>query len=484
MNIKEKFLELTQWTEILGQEDMIRKYLPEELEKDHVGNYWMKIGESDTMFTSHLDTAASGRKKVNHVFDSIESKNGRKEYFIETDGTTLLGADDRTGVVIMMYMIENKVPGLYYFFIGEERGTVGSSGILRDDPQRFEPYNKCVSFDRRGYGSVITQQMGGRCCSPAFTSGLVKELISATGYNWHDDNTGIYTDSAVFMDDIRECTNLSVGYFNEHSTGEFQNLTYLEDLCEGIIKVDWENLPIERECGPLDTPNPKRKKKKKGDLDDKELGYIFMMVEDIFEDTQAKDCANRNNFMPEKEMLFVSFYDDSVVVSVWIHEDGSITIGKDKFKDIYDLEDKVDAVYGYKSKKNKNYDLIDDEEEYKGKPWFDDDEEEEEDDDFFDDDDIDLTKNDFEDNININDFISDVEALDKDQISANTINNILTKYNKTIESLIIWIYNSYNDASKTMGLTWDDVDNQFEFDPEYNKPKSSGVDKGGARTFD
>jgi len=327
--------------------------------------------------------------------------------------------------------------------------------------------------------------MGGRCCSPAFTSGLVKELISATGYNWHDDNTGIYTDSAVFMDDIRECTNLSVGYFNEHSTGEFQNLTYLEDLCEGIIKVDWENLPIERECGPRDTPNPKRKKKKKGDLDDKELGYIFMMVEDIFEDTQAKECVNRHNFMPEKEMLFSSFYDDSIVVSVWIHVDGSITIGKDNFKDIYELEDKIDAVYGRGSRKNKNYDLIDDEEEYKGKPWFDDEEEEEEDDDdnFFEADDIDLTKNDFEDGININDFISDVEALDKDQISAGTINNILTKYNKTIESLIIWIYNSYNDASKTMGLTWDDVDNQFEFDPDYNKPKSSGVDTSGARTF-
>ena len=59
----------------------------------------------------------------------------------------------------------------------------------------------------------------------------------------------------------------------------------------------------------------------------------------------------------------------------------------------------------------------------------------------------------------------------------------MNKYNKTIESLIIWIFNSYNDPARTKGLTWDDVDDQFEYDPDFNKPKSTGVDTHGARTF-
>jgi hypothetical protein len=490
MNIRETFIELTQYTEVLGDEHLLKKYLPEGIQEDHVGNYYMKIGESDTMFTSHLDTAAHSRKKVTHVFDDITSKNGRKEYFIETDGTTLLGADDRAGVVIMLYMIKHKIPGLYYFFIGEERGTVGSSNILLESPEFFEPYNKCISFDRRGYGSVITVQMGGKCCSTAFANALSKDLKNATGYNWDPDPTGIYTDSAVFMDDIAECTNLSVGYFNEHSVGEFQNITYLEDLCEGVIKVNWEELPVERDPGPLDTPNPKRKKKKAGDLSDKELGYIFLTVEDIFEETQMKDCVNRDNFMPEKEMLFVSFYDEDNIVSVWIHDNGSITIGNNTYEDINELEDQVEAIYGYKSLDNekdlKTYDDYDDDDD----DYYDNDDDDppfdydDDDDEFFDADEIDLSKDTFENDININEFISDVAALNKKNIPAERINKILNKYNKTIESLIVWLYNRYNDASKTYGLTWDDVEDQFEYDSNFNKPKSTGIDTKGARTFD
>jgi len=476
MNIREKFLQLTQFTEVLGQEHLIRQYLPKELKKDSVGNYWMKVGESDTMFASHLDTAAFSRKKVNHEFDEMTTKNGRVEQYIETDGTTILGADDRTGVVIMMYMIEHKIPGLYYFFIGEESGTVGSSNAVEEFPEFFEPYKKCISFDRRGYGSVITVQMGSRCCSPAFANQLAKELTAATGYHHEGDTTGIYTDSAVFMDLIPECTNLSVGYFNEHSVSEYQNLTYLEDICEGFLKVKWEELPIERDPGPLDTPNPKRKPKKDGDLDDRELGYVFMMIEEIFEDTQQKDCVNRDNFIPEKEMLFVSYYDDENIVSVWVHEDGSITIGKDKFKDIYDLEDKVKAVYGWESKwaYSGTSDYDDDD------LPFDPDEPEEIDVDEFDD--IDLDKNTFADDIDINDFIGDIKKLNLKNIPAYKINKILNKYNKTIESLVIWLYHNGNNPDNTFGLSWDDEGNQFDFDKDYNI-KSTGVDKYGARDF-
>jgi len=475
MDIKQKFLELTQYTEVYGQEQLLLKYLPDTLQQDDVGNYYVKIGESDTMFTSHLDTAAVKRELVVHIFDSITGSSGRVEEFIETDGVTLLGADDRAGVVVMLYMMEHNIPGLYYFFIGEESGTIGSSGILTERPDIFEKYKKCISFDRKGYSSVISRQLGGRCCSKEFVNQLASELSNVTGYDWKDDPTGVYTDSAVFMDNIPECTNLSVGYFNEHSPAEFLNLSFLQDLCEGVIKVKWEELPVVREPGPMDTPNPKRKAKKKGDLDDKELYWIFMMIEDIFEETQQKECANRNNFMPEKEMLFVSWYDDSQIVSVWVHENGSVTVGKDKFDSIEDLQDEIEAVYGYRydygTSTTDEEDDDDEDDETSGPPWYDDKN------------DIDLSQNTFENDIDIDNFFLNLDDLNKKKISAREINEILNKYNKTIESLIIWIYSLENNASKTRGLTWNDNNDNFEYDPNSSSFESSGFDSDNARTF-
>jgi hypothetical protein len=187
-------------------------------------------------------------------------------------------------------------------------------------------------------------------------------------------------------------------------------------------------------------------------------------------------------YFPEKEMLFVSWYDDTQIVSVWVHEDGSITIGKDKFKNIEDLEDKIEAVYGYKTSWGKITDKYNDD---------DDDDLPFEPDNISGvelSDNIDLSKNTFEDDIKIEHFIKDIDKLNIKKISAKKINNILNKYNKTIESLVIWIYHNGNDPFRTHGLTWDDESDAFEFDSDYfegdySKPKSNGVDSYSARTF-
>jgi hypothetical protein len=239
MNIREKFLQLTQKTYPYGTEGQLEKYLPSGAQKDAVGNYFLKVGQSKTMFTCHLDTSSYKSEPVTHV---IGSK------FIKSDGTTILGADDKAGMTILLYMIEKGVPGLYYFFIGEESGCIGSSAAARS--LDFGGYNKCISFDRRGYDSVITEQFGGKCSSDEFASELAKRLNSSyVGFKFRPDPTGIYTDSASFTDIIPECTNISVGYFDEHRNSERQDIIFLERLCEALVKIDFETLPIVREPG-------------------------------------------------------------------------------------------------------------------------------------------------------------------------------------------------------------------------------------------
>jgi putative aminopeptidase FrvX len=241
--ILETFLTLTQTTYPHGFEssladEMIRCGLfPSDIGKDVHGNYFYKIGESRTMFTSHLDTAGKDFKIVNHIFD----KN-----LIKTDGNSILGADDKAGLTIMIYMMNNKIPGLYYFFVGEEVGCIGS-GLAAKHLNIFKDnYDRCVSFDRRGTDSVITYQSSARCCSDEFANQLAEQL-NKTGLSYKIDDSGIYTDSAEFTGLIPECTNLSVGYYNEHCNTESQDIDHLARLAYSCLNVEWEKLATKRD---------------------------------------------------------------------------------------------------------------------------------------------------------------------------------------------------------------------------------------------
>jgi len=154
---------------------------------------------------------------------------------------------DKSGTTVMLYMMAHNVPGLYYFFIGEERGGIGSHALadVYESVDYLKDVKRCVSFDRRNYHSIITSQMNTDCCSPEFADALCA-AYTANGLSMKPDDTGIYTDSASFLDDIPECTNVSVGYFNEHTGKERQNMTFLIKLCEASVKIDWKSLPTKR----------------------------------------------------------------------------------------------------------------------------------------------------------------------------------------------------------------------------------------------
>ena len=234
MNIKNLFLELTEYTIPHGMEYTLERFLPRGIQKDGCGNYFIQIGESRTVFTCHMDTSCGQYTKVNHVIDGN---------IIKTDGKTVLSGDDKNGMTILLYMIYRKIPGTYYFFQGEESGCDGSEKALRRNGKFFESFDRMVSFDRRAYHSIITHQCGRRCCSKEFALALAEEL-NYHDFNFVPDSTGIYTDSATFMGFIPECTNLSVGYFNEHTYSETTNIRFVEELAKAACLVNWENLPI------------------------------------------------------------------------------------------------------------------------------------------------------------------------------------------------------------------------------------------------
>jgi len=239
--IKKTFLGLTRktypyMTEIDLEEEGL---LIDNLEKDVMGNYFLKIGESRTLFASHLDTADNRQEDVVHIISKNE--------VVKTDGRTILGADDKAGVALMFWMIKHNIPGLYYFFVGEECGCIGSGHVAKDVEAGIEGnYDRVISFDRKGLGSIITYQSSYRTCSEEFSEALAKDLNRTKGFNYKSDNTGSYTDSAEFTSIVPECTNLSVGYYAQHTHNESQDLIHLSKLADALLLVNWEELPTKR----------------------------------------------------------------------------------------------------------------------------------------------------------------------------------------------------------------------------------------------
>lgn len=239
--IFDTFIKLTSRTVPYGYEDefvrtIFNNIVPKnKLNKDEHGNYYIKVSDSNTVFASHLDTVSKDYIQVTHVIE---------DNLIKTDGKTTLGADDKAGVAIMLWMILNNVPGLYYFFIGEEVGCIGSGSASKD--AKFKNYNKIISFDRYGTDSIITHQSYQRSTSDKFAEALCDEL-NKHGFTYEKDSGGVYTDSAEFMSIIPECTNISVGYYKQHTVSEYQNIDFLTKLANACLMVNWDNLPIHRD---------------------------------------------------------------------------------------------------------------------------------------------------------------------------------------------------------------------------------------------
>lgn len=257
LNVLQTFIDLTATTIPHGYEEIFAPLLQTYgAVRDSVGNWYINNRKSSTpvstMFTCHLDTVSVGGTPLvfgtrrDRLHKIAHRSDGR---FISTDGTTNLGADDKAGMCVMLSMLQQDVEGLYYFFIGEECGGIGSSRIADTMPQLFTGIQRCISFDRRGYNSIITNQFGGECASDKFADALSGQFARNKMF-LDADTTGVFTDSANFTHLIPECTNISVGYFHEHTTRECQDMLFLETLCDVAPKIRWDDLPVSHSTEP------------------------------------------------------------------------------------------------------------------------------------------------------------------------------------------------------------------------------------------
>lgn len=215
---------------VFGEPDEHGNYIKIIYEKAHRG-----FVQPQVCFTAHYDTVHSvaGKQQLHLTGDIVSAVN-----------SDCLGADCTTGVWLILGMIEADVPGVYVVHYGEESGCIGSRALVKDCPDWLEYTKAVISFDRKGEESIITHQMGVRTASDDFAVSLSKALGMPS---LRPDPTGSYTDSNEYSSIISECTNLSVGYLNQHTPKESQNVFFAYQLLDALINADWSELVFKRD---------------------------------------------------------------------------------------------------------------------------------------------------------------------------------------------------------------------------------------------
>lgn len=221
------------------ENQFIRRYLDSipGIYEDDWGNRILECPGSKVMISTHTDTV--------HRFKGIQRIQASGGIIQLASGEVIsncLGADDTAGVYAALRMIQAGVKATFVFHRDEEIGGKGSSWLADNYPDWIMKHDICLALDRRGTKDIITSQWMGDCASPEFAVTLSKALGMG-----HEETQGSFTDSANYAHLIPECSNLSIGYQNEHTERETLDTVYLEKVIEKLIGVDWERIAVVRD---------------------------------------------------------------------------------------------------------------------------------------------------------------------------------------------------------------------------------------------
>jgi len=210
---------------------------------DSFGNHHLRIGEAPILWSCHTDTVhtTGGLQKL------VRTSNGCGVKVDASSKSNCLGADDTAGIWLMREMILAKVPGLYVFHREEEVGCKGSHFIADKTPELLKDIKYAIAFDRKGYDEVITHQMS-RTCSDDFA----KSMSGILGLGYKPSDRGVLTDTKTYSGLIGECTNIGVGYFNQHSSTEWLDVYHVFALRKALLDADFTKLVESRKPGEKD----------------------------------------------------------------------------------------------------------------------------------------------------------------------------------------------------------------------------------------
>lgn len=201
-------------------------------------------GTSNVLFSAHYDSAHRGVPVDGNYTNKVA---------ITPEGNlcgvdACIGADDASGIYVMLRMIQHGVPALYIFHQGEEVGGLGSYHIAEKTPELLDGITHAIAFDRYGTRDVVWMQ-GGEDCASEGCAGVIAHTLNQLNpaFAYAPSDMGSFTDTKVYRSLVPECFNISVGYDNEHTASETQDVKHLLALAEACCVFPWHTLPVWRD---------------------------------------------------------------------------------------------------------------------------------------------------------------------------------------------------------------------------------------------
>lgn len=200
----------------------------DSLWKDEAGNVLGEITIPNRMFEGKLPTLLLSA----HM--DVKNSTGEGKPIIR-EGNTLrrdggiLGADDRAGIGLILdvldVLIQNQLPChlKFAFTVEEENGQQGAEQISH---AFFQGVDFAISLDRRGTNDIVVKSSEYVYCveqEARFITECSKRLWKAPELHYKPVE-GRRSDLRVWSQLGVPSVNLSIGYFDEHTSSEYLNL--------------------------------------------------------------------------------------------------------------------------------------------------------------------------------------------------------------------------------------------------------------------
>lgn len=172
---------------------------------------------------AHIDTVHDDERKKLVCYDP------NNKLYWSPDG---LGADDRAGVYAILKvwnsLPENKKPVLLFTDM-EELGGLGAYSC----EDWLHVLNDCsyfIELDRQGKNEMV------------FYNQEQNKFVEKIGGHGFKEAKGTFSDISILGDLFNLCAvNLSIGFYNEHTKGEFLNERYLNKTIKKVIQICLEH---------------------------------------------------------------------------------------------------------------------------------------------------------------------------------------------------------------------------------------------------
>ena len=202
-----------------------------DVSTDHLGNIYITKGRADVYpcVVAHMDTvhAIMGEPIV-----PVEIAGKVTGMHASNMAQTGIGGDDKCGIYAALQVMAKLPACKAAFFVDEEVGCLGSSDC---DMLFFADCAFVLQADRRGNSDFVTAIGGRPLASDAWLS-AVAPLLNAHGFS---PCAGAMTDVQALRDNGVGicCANLSAGYHNPHSDGEFIVLSELDNVTKLMLNI-------------------------------------------------------------------------------------------------------------------------------------------------------------------------------------------------------------------------------------------------------